>query len=431
MKEKFCKFILRITDNFSSKRLILFILGLTFVFCVLTVTGTTTGIWGWEHTLYYRIYGQISSGQIPYVDFFIEYPPLAVYFISLPWAFFTGITQNWFATLYSFYAMVWFASALIGMKWILRKLNANVDKSKQWIFFTGILMLPVFILIVARYDIFPAVLCAIGFGLYLVSVRNKNRLFFAVAILLISISAVLKLYGFLILPLIFLNEFFDKKYLNSVITFLIIIFCIGVNIPFVLNGQDRFNEFLKYQTQRDVQVESSYSTVFLLAEKIGIAKTDLEIQYGALEIVNNYTNPVGKISQAAIILSSVGIYCIFIFLKLKRKVNIQSTLILLSISVVLAFIFFNKVFSPQYLVWILLFIPLLALVDFGKKKKRIQIAFLILFILTFLIFPCFYDLLSKKNLLLEIMLLARNLLVLIIGIMLLVQSFYANRPAKI
>jgi len=327
--------------------------------------------------------------------------------------------------------MVWFASALIGMKWILRKLNANVDKSKQWIFFTGILMLPVFILIVARYDIFPAVLCAIGFGLYLVSVRNKNRLFFAVAILLISISAVLKLYGFLILPLIFLNEFFDKKYLNSVITFLIIIFCIGVNIPFVLNGQDRFNEFLKYQTQRDVQVESSYSTVFLLAEKIGIAKTDLEIQYGALEIVNNYTNPVGKISQAAIILSSVGIYCIFIFLKLKRKVNIQSTLILLSISVVLAFIFFNKVFSPQYLVWILLFIPLLALVDFGKKKKRIQIAFLILFILTFLIFPCFYDLLSKKNLLLEIMLLARNLLVLIIGIMLLVQSFYANRPAKI
>ena len=367
--------------------------------------------WGWEAHLYYVLYEKIHSGLLPYIDFFIEYPPLAPFFIVFPAGILGGLTEPDFDVLYSFWTLiVLFGGLLISFKLIL---NLGVEKQKAlWaVAFTLICSALSFNVMITRFDIFPAMFVTIGLLLYLNYVKNNRKLFLILAIILLTLAACLKIYPLFILPIFAINELVRKKWLSIAISMFVVVAVVSINLPFVLMGQENFEGFLKYQTQRDIQIESVYASGLFVAEKVGLVKNHLDLQNGAFEINNDYAKDLAKTPLPIIVILLTILYAVSFWILQKRSSH--SIIVILSTLAVGIFVVFNKVFSPQYMVWLLLLIPLFSLTDF-RERKKLQKYLLICFFLanffTLLFFPFAYGALIARDIIPVIYLLIRNVL---------------------
>jgi hypothetical protein len=74
---------------------------------------------------------------------------------------------------------------------------------------------------------------------------------------------------------------------------------------------------------------------------------------------------------------------------------------------------FSKVLSPQYLIWLIPFIPLI----FSPFRNRILVIFIAMGFLTYLIFPVFYLALIAIRVDMVAILLIRNILLVLLAIM--------------
>ncbi|MEI7603574.1 MAG: glycosyltransferase 87 family protein [bacterium] len=407
--------------GFNIKTIVLITFLVSLIFAILSIPDYIgNGLWGWERTLYFRIYDYISHGQIPYKDFFIEYPPLAPYFITFPLSFTNGFSNPIFASLYCLLVGLWIIIYFLISNSLLLKLAIDKKTIAKYSLISLLCLILTGTLVFTRYDIFPAILTAIGVGLYILYLNKNKRIIFIIAILLIVLAGFLKLYPFLIIPLLIMTEIFRAKWTNIIISILIFLIILFINIPFILSGSGRFQDFLKYQTERDIQIESTYASGLFLLEKAGFIKTNVTIQYGALEINNDYTETIGKTSLPLIGLGCAAIYALFGYFLTRFKKHILSyekithIIVLFSITLISIFLFFNKVFSPQYIIWIITFIPLLALLskdEHKKDRKKILIILISITSLTLLVYPLLYNLIQKKELIGQLLLFSRNIAV--------------------
>ena len=351
----------------------------------------------------YREAGEsILRGEIPYRDFFIEYPPG-----SLPAFIFPALasaSRDGFTDLFSLEMALTLAVTLLLTALAARKLRG----SYSWILpaatfaLAALLLYPV---AVTRYD----ALVALTLGLAVFFAAPGGR-YIVLAYASLGVGAAAKLVPALAtLPLALTRRWVVPGY--AVFVAMLALFF----VPFALLGGRGFLQSFAYQAERGLQVESFAASVLIsLRSADGVV-----FEHGAFEVRGAGVGLVTSLSPLStlVLLAVTGLvmygeYRRFGGLRVEAFPRHAAALIL-------AFMLGSKVLSPQYMIWLLPLVPLSA---GGAMGLVVCAVFLMACLTTTLVFPIHYDDLLVFGYPGPELLLARNLLLVGLWVTLLAPS---------
>ncbi|MEI7603598.1 MAG: hypothetical protein WCJ19_01090 [bacterium] len=361
--------------------------------------------WTGEGPLYYSIYQNLNSFKLPYINFFIEYPPLAPFFIGIPAAIIPGLSNGKFIALYILTIGVWISIFLTITYSVLKYFKVSIKRILSYISIILILLTILFNLTYARFDLIPGIFTTTSIFIFIYYLKSENNkyLYFSIALLMIAFS--LKIYPIVILPIYIIIELNRKKYKSLIISAGISFLICCLSLIFIIGGFKNFQTFMNYQTKRDIEIESVYSSPLYILEIADKVDNQFAFQNGAIEITNDYAKNIGKVALPLIGLFTICAYffmskCFLFKKKMISKNSMINLTILYSVLVTLIFIIFNKVLSPQYILWIVCLLPLIPLISNFRKRDEIIFISLVamISILTTLVFPIFFwELMQKKD----------------------------------
>lgn len=332
--------------------------------------------------LYYDTSLKLLQGKLPYRDFSLEYPPIALLPFVLPHLFVLGQPLSFIAYVRLFLIENALFSGLVAL--LLVKALSGWQRWRN-----SVLVLLIYILFVTiglpllpwRYDLFPALLTLLA----LLSVTTARPI---PAGVWLSLSTVAKLYPVVLLPIFVAYYLAGKKYrallrfsLSSVSATVILL------LPFILTEPGKLLSFLHYHQLRGLQIESFLAGVILFVRIFGLTTAELVHNYGALHLESPLS--VTTLEWLPLLFLLVfGVVLVNCWSRFKeeqvRNGTIASeSLVAYVVVALLAFIATNKVFSPQYAVWLLPFAPLLRL--------RQVVLLLVIWTITIAIFPFTYE----------------------------------------
>jgi uncharacterized membrane protein len=395
----------------SSTYLVIGLLALQLIVLLTVVLVTLPGIAQWhalDLSIYYQDSLQLLRGRMPYRDFALEYPPFALLPFTLPRLATFGLRIDFIGYVLLFLIQNALFSTLIALA------IAHIRGPRAaW------LPLAIYALLVAvtapllpwRYDLFPALLTMLALLCLL-----RQRPGWAGIWLGLGIAA--KLYPAVLLLI------FGAYYLAGKNRPALLRLALGsagalaaTLLPFILIAPEPLLSFIRYHQLRGLQVESLPAGVIVLGHALGVTPAKLEFNYGALHLASPAAGAVlGWLPLIfAVVFGTVLASCLARFWQ-EQAADGQirdESLVAYSVAALLAFIITNKVFSPQYIIWLLPFAPLLRL--------RQASVLVVVFAITIGLFPFNYDHLLDMELLPALLLNLRNLLALALLIWLLVD----------
>ncbi|MGF1473784.1 MAG: glycosyltransferase 87 family protein [Rubrobacteraceae bacterium] len=367
----------------------------------------------------YRDTGEaLLRGEVPYRDFFIEYPPGSIP-AFIPPALFSSDLRGFGLILGSEMALVLIA-ALVLVALAARRLWGDTAWILPSLVFTGgvLLLQPV---AVARFDplvsftLALAALCAALGGRYVILAYAS--LGFGAAAKLIPALAILPL-----VPLEDRGATFYSWLRRTALGILAFSATLGAFfVPAYLLGGERFEESFTYHADRGLQLESFASAIYM---KLGLVQ-DMAFRYGAWEIEGPGVGLLSSLSlpiSAALLL--ITAFVMYRDWRLSRFVAAKFPRY--AAALILAFMIGSKVLSPQYMLWLL---PLLPLAAGGLWGLGVAVLFLVACWTTTQIFPHHYgELMDLKPGAVNVLLLRNLLLVMLWGMMLVLP--HDNLPNK-
>jgi len=338
--------------------------------------------------IYYEAAAKLLQGQLPYRDFPLEYPPLALLAFALPWLLAPGRALGYSGYAWHFLLLNVLWSTLLALTIArfaaLRRPAISPTRA------VGVYTLLVIVsapLLPWRYDLFPALLTLLAL---LCVLTGRPTL----AGLWLGLGIAAKLYPIMLLPICGAYYLAGRSYrslfrlmLGSAIAIMVVL------LPYLLIDPGGWLTFLRYHQLRGLQLESLPAGAILLAHTLGLARVELVFNYGALQLVSPLAD-VAVIWQPIVFSLVSGVVFVSCWGRFRHEYATSgaiadASLITYIVVALLAFIVTNKVFSAQYIVWLLPFVPLL--------RPRQIVALTILCGLTILIFPFLYaDLLAVQ-----------------------------------
>ena len=264
----------------------------------------------------------------------------------------------------------------------------------SWAFLSALLFLgPV---AVSRIDSVSAALAILG----LVAIKRNST---GIAAALFTIAGWIKIWPVALFAAMI--AVFKKRLQAIIVATIISASIIGIG---VLAGGTKVFGFVLQQQERGIQIESVMATPWMWLAKFGSAN----IFFDDSILTNQVSGPLVQE------LASVSNYLLFIALAITVLLAIRAVragrnrtqvFALAALTGVLDLIVFNKVGSPQFMIW--LAVPLVALVYFGINKSKVALAMgAAILLLTQLVYPVFYiELLGLETMPLGLLTL-RNLL---------------------
>jgi hypothetical protein len=189
-----------------------------------------------------------------------------------------------------------------------------------------------------------------------------------------------------------------------------------------------FFSFLEYHELRGIQLETLAAGLILLASKMGLTNLDIELNYGAFHLISPWADSL--LNSSALTLFFLSLFCLVFtscFYSFRQeylaeqKISEQSLLIY-TVAALAVFIVCNKVFSPQYLVWLM---PFVILLDRRERKM-----FLAISLLTTALYPFLYDELIDRDSSPILLLNIRNFLMLFFIYCLMIKKTKMTKKVK-
>lgn len=259
------------------------------------------------------------------------------------------------------------------------------------------------------YDLFPATL---SLGALLAVLVNRP----AIAGLYAGAGIAAKLYPAVLLPGIGLFYWANGQKKNALVLLLAAsVAAVIPFLPFAVFQPQTVVSFLEYHDRRGLEIESLYAGLIALLHHLGLIDAWPVLQYGTWDLAS----PLSSVSlqiQPFLFMSayagSLGI-CWRAFRRDRAdfgsvRPHTLTTHLLVSL---LVFIITNKVFSPQYILWLLPFGAFL-------KQRHAYLLFLIV-VLTVMDFPFMFDRLTTMALAPVLVVNLRNLLTALLTLRLL------------
>jgi len=371
---------------------------------------------------YFPYANALVSGVLPYEPYNglrWEYPPLAYLFMVIPRLF----TSDPFVYTLIYIFMVLIVT-LIGL-WLIRKIAMKHDKNAKILmlaYTASVLFLVSFYF--DRFDVIVAVITIAAIYLY-----TEKKYYWAFALL--SIGMFIKLYPGLLFPFFLIPIFANRDFkLGIRCLSVFIVTSILLIMPFMLMSPDTYLSFITYHTNRGIQIESVFASLALVMEILGLTSTQTISSYGSFNLEGGITGVMSAISFPLIIVSLI-LFAFVYYKKCKTSNDMDwgyKMVPMASLVVILVFILFNKVFSAQYMIWIVgLLIPALIYCCDSKEIKSYLSLFIVAAIDTF-VMVAYYPALCEHNFELVMIITIRNVLLLSMLILIIRSHFTFKIP---
>jgi hypothetical protein len=293
----------------------------------------------------YREYAHgLLDGRLPYRDVFVEYPPGAFAVLTPPALLPEEAYRHAFKVLM---ALVGLATLVVAAL-ILVRLAAGPTRLFGALAALALAPLALGPVSLNTYDAWPALLVA---GALCALLYERPTLGFA----LLGFAVTAKLYPAALLPL-FCAVAWRRGLGRPLLAFAATV--TAVLLPFAAIGWDGLWESFEAQAQRSLQLESLAGAVLLAADRLG--SYDAEVVSGSTAAVSR--DLAGSLPDALAIATSVlqvAAVLLVVWLVARRPVD-GERLVAASAATLVGFLAFAKFISPQYLVWLLPVVPLVA-----------------------------------------------------------------------
>ncbi len=369
--------------------------GLTFVVLVFLFPNLWYGVHKISDIPLYQWYADaIGNGLRPYLDFKIEYPPLAVPFFRLPGA---DIPLEIFMRRFSIE---------MGVVTLLTGLVVAVTACVLWprgrrAYVAGAAFAAAVALtgavIVNRYDVVVALMIAV-FVLCLV------RGWTIAAAVALGLGFALKITPVALLPLVLLLAGPPRRWVWPIVAF----GAAGILgfLPYLVTAPAGVWHVFQYHIERPLQVESVLGTPLLIARLLGSQAVTVGQSHGTGSIIGPGSGMAADLSGFLTLAALAAVYLLLLQRNaLRRAAPDQIPVAVLAM--LLAILAFGKVLSPQYVIWI---VPVLALVVVSDRLLGGLVALVLL--LTHVEFPSLYIRLLLMESPVVALVAARNLLLL-------------------
>lgn len=314
---------------------------------LLLASGLTGGP-GISDTAVYQRYGErIAAGDLPYRDFRVEYPPGALPAFVVPTL--VTSTPNRYDVVFEKLMVACLAALAALVAVSLRSLGASGPR----VFVAlstlagGLLLLGPFTL--TRFDLLPA---TIAVGALAAALAGRDRL--AAAVLGAAIAT--KLYPAVLLP-VFVARSWRRHGRAEALRVLAI--ALGVvalaYVPFLLLAPAGVARSVWQQLGRPLQIESLGSSLLLALHHAFAMPLDWASGHGSQNLTGTVAAAASTVTTIAGAAALVAVWVAF-----ARGEADGERFVRFAAAAAVAFVAFGKVLSPQFLVWLLPLVPLVA-----------------------------------------------------------------------
>ncbi len=366
---------------------------------------------------FYENWGSwLASHRVPYRDFALEYPPGILPILELPpylrkLFLYHGFYDFWFRVVILVVALL----ALVASAWALDRLGTSRRRAYAALVLVGLAPALLGPIALSRYDYWPALFAAAA-----VTALLCGRGVLACGFL--AAGTVAKVYPVALLPLA-LVELWRRRGRRGVAEGLgatLVVLAAGF-APFLVLAPDGLAWAVNRQVARPLQVESLGSALFVAAHELAGLRLHVVKSHGSDNIVGHWPDVVGAASGVLTVLALLLVYWLY-----ARGRPSPERLVAACAAAVVAYVGFTKVFSPQYLVWLVPLVPLVG----GRVGLRASVLFAVVLGMTQIWEPYrYFDYYTTFAPWLAWLVVARDLLVVAM-LWLLVQPLRSRRHAE-
>lgn len=303
----------------------------------------------WGDVNQYEKYGRLMlDGKVPYADYYTEYPPGAFPVFVAP----ALVTDNAADYLYAFKWLmtVMYLAALAASAWslsLLRASRSHVMLALGLVALTPWLLGHVFL---NRYDAWPAALVSVGFALLLAGFARTSAGFVAGAF-------AAKILAASTVPVIAVRVWRTggrRHLLGTAVTFAVV--SCAFFLPFAAAAPGGIGFSLWTQARRHLHTESLGGSLMLAADRLGLHDARIILgNPGSVDLD-------GPLAQSVATLSTIvelGAVFLVLVLYWRRAESLRALTVAFAATAV-GFTVLAKVLSPQFLIWLVPLVPLVA-----------------------------------------------------------------------
>jgi uncharacterized membrane protein len=292
----------------------------------------------------YQQYGDaMTSGEIPYRDFTVEYPPAALPVFALP----SLAAADEYRTFFEIVMWVCAAAAVAFVALALTAVDAGTGRTVATVAFVALAPLALGSVVLTRYDFWPAALTAAALAALL---ARRERV--GLGVLALAVAA--KIYPVVLLPpalvLVWRREG-ARAALAGLGVFAAVIALVVV--PFAAIAPGGLVDSVETQLDRPLQIESLGSSLLLAGHRLGV--------YDATVVSSSGSQNLSGALPDALALAQTGLQALAIALVwavFASGHGGRASFVAACAAAVAGFVAFGKVLSPQFLIWLIPLVPL-------------------------------------------------------------------------
>ena len=283
---------------------------------------------------------RLLHGALPYRDVFVEYPPGAFAVFLPPTAFGEAHYNAAFKTLMALCG----AATIVLVALVLAELGAS--QRRIWVAVGLLALSPVALgpISLNTYDAWPALLTVLALWLLL---RGRELPAFAV----LGLAVATKVYPLVLVPLAawFLWRRAGARRLLVAFGLLVVVAAAAI-APFAAYAPHGVYESFHAQASRGLQIESLGASVLLVLDRLGLYHAQV-VETTGVAGRNLVGGTAGAVAVLLVVLEALAVVGVWVLYARAR--DLRGRLPVAFAAAVAGFVAFTKVFSPQYLVWLL------------------------------------------------------------------------------
>ena len=280
---------------------------------------------------------------MPYRDFAFEYPPAALPPMLVP------AYMSWsYATSFAVLMGVCGAGCIAAAAAVLRAVGAGAMRSWAALLAIGVSPLVLGSLFDTRFDLWPTLL-----ALAALAALVRDRPVLSGALLGLGLAA--KLWPAVLVPIAFVHLWRRRGQAGALAHLAaFVVVALACFLPFAVLAPSGLRASLSGQLDRPLQVESLGAAVLMAGQHLGMRPLTTLTAHGSQALFGRGAGLAADLSTALELAAVVAVW----FLFARRRETDAEAVLVASAAAVAALVAFDKVLSPQYLIWLAPFAPL-------------------------------------------------------------------------
>lgn len=289
---------------------------------------------------------QMLDGELPYRDFYMEYPPGAAPLFLAP-ALFPGDDYN---LAFKLLATVAGLGIVVALAAVLALLRASRRQTAIALGLAAVLPVALGAVVLNRYDVWPVLLVVLALVALL---AERDRLGFG----LLAAGTAIKLFPAVLVPLAALHVYRTRgrrALVGALGVFAAVVAALVVPLAALAPGGFGFS--VKTQVVRQLQLESLAASVLLAADKVGVYTARIVAgKPGSLDLSGTLPDVLGTLTS--VLLLGALVLVLLAYRSADESAQLLATGFAAAVTGVVVF---SKVVSPQFLIWLVPLVPLVA-----------------------------------------------------------------------